>query len=200
MIQFDNVPVLENACVQLRPFRESDIPALQQIAMDPEIWRYMVTRISSQQELEAWVDTVQAGYAQSARYTFMVMHKATGKLAGSSSYGNISVPDKRLEIGWTWLAESFRGSGLNRQCKFLLLQYAFETLQMERVELKADALNLRSRRAMLKIGATEEGILRSHTLMHDGRRRDTIYYSILRTEWAEIRQRVFPDLTAVGQV
>lgn len=200
MINFDIIPVLENARVQLRPFREADISALQEIAMDPEIWRYMVNRISNPQELAAWVDTVQTGYAHNMRYTFMVIDKETGKLAGSSSYGNISVPDKRLEIGWTWLAQGFWGSGLNRHCKFLMLQYAFETLQMERVELKADALNLRSRRAMLKIGAIEEGILRSHTLMHDGRRRDTVYYSILRTEWAEIRRRVFPDLTATKQV
>ncbi len=172
------------------------MPALRSIAMDEEIWRYMVTRISNEQELATWVHTVTEGYKRASRYTFLIVDKATGKLAGSTSYGNISLPDKRLEIGWTWLSREFRGSGLNRHCKFLLLQFAFEALQLERVELKGDALNTRSRKAMLKIGATEEGVLRHHTLMHDGRHRDTVYYSILRSEWNTIRQTIFVDLLA----
>ena len=192
-MNFEQVPLLQDASVLLRPFRPEDIAELATIAMDEEIWRYMVTCISNAQELEAWVQTVTEGYRQGSRYTFMIEDKATGQLAGSTSYGNISEPDKRLEIGWTWLSREYRGSGLNRHCKFLLLRYAFEELQMDRVELKGDALNTRSRRAMLKIGATEEGTLRSHTLMHDGRRRDTVYYSILRTEWPHIRQTVFGD-------
>jgi RimJ/RimL family protein N-acetyltransferase len=196
MMNFEKVPLLENARVLLRPFRISDTGALKTIAYDDEIWRYMITRISNQEELEAWVQTVTDGYRQGTRYTFMIIDKASGKLAGSTSYGNISEPDKRLEIGWTWLSREFRGSGLNRHCKFLLLQYAFEGLQFERVELKGDALNMRSRKAMLKIGATEEGILRSHTLMHDGRRRDTIYFSILRPEWEKLKETTFADLPA----
>ncbi|WP_161890565.1 GNAT family N-acetyltransferase [Pontibacter russatus] len=192
-MSFEHIPLLQDARVLLRPFRQEDIPALAAIALEEEIWRYMPTRISNAQELEAWVQTVTEGYRLGSRYTFMIEDKATGRLAGSTSYGNISEPDKRLEIGWTWLSREYRGSGLNRHCKFLLLRHAFGELQMERVELKGDALNTRSRRAMLKIGATEEGILRSHTLMHDGRRRDTVYYSILRTEWPHIRQTVFGD-------
>ncbi|RDV13726.1 N-acetyltransferase [Pontibacter diazotrophicus] len=195
-MNFEQVPLLEDARVLLRPFQPSDKADLRMIALDEEIWRYMITRISNGTELEAWIHTATSGYQLGTRYTFMIEDKATGKLAGSTSYGSISVPDKRLEIGWTWLSREFRGSGLNRHCKFLLLQYAFEVLQMERVELKGDALNMRSRKAMLKIGATEEGILRSHTLMHDGRRRDTIYYSILRPEWEQIKSTIFKDLAA----
>ena len=192
-MNFEHIPLLQDARVLLRPFRREDIPALAAIALEEEIWRYMPTRISNAQELEAWVQTATEGYRLGSRYTFMIEDKATGQLAGSTSYGNISEPDKRLEIGWTWLSREYRGSGLNRHCKFLLLRHAFGELQMERVEMKGDALNTRSRRAMLKIGATEEGILRSHTLMHDGRRRDTVYYSILRTEWPHIGQTVFGD-------
>ncbi|WP_162055180.1 GNAT family N-acetyltransferase [Pontibacter pamirensis] len=195
-MNFEQVPLLEDARVLLRPFHPSDTAALRTIAFDEEIWRYMITRISNEQELEAWIQTATNGYQLGTRYTFMIEDKVTGKLAGSTSYGNISVPDKRLEIGWTWLSGEYRGSGLNRHCKFLLLRYAFEVLQMERVELKGDALNMRSRKAMLKIGATEEGILRSHTLMHDGRRRDTIYYSILRPEWEQIKSTIFKDPAA----
>ena len=195
---FDQVPPLENTRVLLRPFRPSDTEALRTIAFDEEIWRYMINRISNEEELEAWVQTVISGYQQGTRYTFMIIDKATGQLAGSTSYGNMSETDKRLEIGWTWLSKDHRGSGLNRHCKYLLLRYAFEVLQMERVELKGDALNMRSRKAILRLGATEEGILRSHTLMHDGRRRDTFYYSILQPEWEQIKGTIFRDLSAAN--
>ncbi|MFD3001767.1 GNAT family N-acetyltransferase [Pontibacter toksunensis] len=198
-MNFDQVPLLENTRVLLRPFLDSDKAELREIALDEEIWRYMITRISNEEELNDWIQTAITGYQLGTRYTFMIVDKATGQLAGSTSYGNISVPDKRLEIGWTWLSKAYRGTGLNRHCKFLLLRYSFEVLQMERVELKGDAVNMRSRKAMLKIGATEEGILRSHTLMHDGRRRDTIYYSILRPEWEQIKNSVFKDLVEPHQ-
>ncbi|SFG31271.1 GNAT family N-acetyltransferase [Pontibacter chinhatensis] len=193
-MNFSQGILLQNQRVLLRRYLPSDLPELAQIALDEDIWRFMPTRISNEAELQGWAATVEQGYASGTRYTFLIVDRATGKLAGSTSYGNISLPDKRLEIGWTWLSKEHRGTGLNRHCKFLLLQHAFEELRMERVELKTDVLNLRSRRAMLKIGATEEGTLRSHTQMHDGRRRDTIYYSILRLEWPGIKQQVFADL------
>ncbi|MFD2247046.1 GNAT family N-acetyltransferase [Pontibacter ruber] len=193
-MDFNKHIVLEDERVQLRPYQPADLQALKSIALDEDTWRYTVTRISNEQELAQWEEAAQQDREAERRYTFVIIDKATGKLAGSTSYGNISVADKRLEIGWTWLAKDYRGSGLNRHCKFLLLSFAFEVLQYERVELKTDVLNLRSRRAMQKIGATEEGVLRSHTLMYDGRRRDTIYYSILRPEWEHIRRTIFKDL------
>lgn len=191
---------LQNDHVLLRPLREQDLDQLQTIAFDEDTWRWTVTKIATQQDLEYWVQAGITDREKQQRYTFVIVDKATGRLAGSTAFGNISVVDKRLEIGWTWLASDFRGTGLNRHCKFLLLQYAFEVLGYERVELKTDVLNLRSRQAMRKIGATEEGILRSHTLMHDGRRRDSIYYSILRPEWAQIRNTIFKELVSSTQV
>ncbi|MFD2514881.1 GNAT family N-acetyltransferase [Pontibacter locisalis] len=187
--------LLQDARVLLRKYKAPDLKAVALIAADEDIWRFMPTKISSQRDLEEWRQTVEKGYVTNTRYTFMIIDKATGKLAGSTSYGNISETDKRLEIGWTWLSKEFRGSGLNRHCKFLLLEHAFNELGMERVELKTDVLNIRSRKAMLKIGATEEGVLRSHTQMHDGRRRDTIYYSILRHEWPQVKANFFHDLS-----
>ncbi len=185
---------LENGHVLLRPYQPEDREHLQTIAPDADTWRYMTTRINNATDLQRWVETITKASAQHDRYTFIIIDKATGKPAGSTAYGNISEVDKRLEIGWTWLGKDHRGTGLNRHCKFLLLQHAFEVLEFERVELKTDVLNLRSRQAMRKIGATEEGILRSHTLIHDGRRRDTIYYSILKPEWPQIRSTIFPNL------
>ncbi|MBB6611166.1 GNAT family N-acetyltransferase [Pontibacter sp. Tf4] len=189
---------LQTENVLLRPLQPQDLEQLQIIATDPDIWRYMTLRVESEQDLQHWATTAFTDRTKQQRYTFVIVDKATGRLAGSTAYGNISIVDKRLEIGWTWLGKAYRGAGLNRHCKFLLLRYAFETLQFERVELKTDVLNLRSRQAMRKIGATEEGILRSHTLMQDGRRRDTIYYSILRAEWPAIQQRIFTDLANIN--
>ena len=194
-MNFNSEINLQDSRVLLRKYHPSDVPQLQQIVYDEDTWRLMPTKIENQLEFEAWQQTVENGYITGTRYTFMIVDKASGRIAGSTSFGNISEYDKRLEIGWTWLSRDYRGTGLNRHCKFLLLQYAFEELQYERVELKTDVLNMRSRKAMLKIGATEEGVLRSHTLMHDGRRRDTIYYSILRPEWEKIKYTVFGEFT-----
>jgi RimJ/RimL family protein N-acetyltransferase len=120
-----------------------------------------------------------------SRLPFTIIDKKSGAIAGSTSFGNISFRDKRLEIGWTWIAKDYQGKGINDQIKYLMMEYAFGTLGFERVEFKTDVLNTFSRRALLRIGATEEGILRNHMLMTHNRRRDTIYYSVLRSEWEE---------------
>ncbi|MDQ3292067.1 MAG: GNAT family N-acetyltransferase, partial [Bacteroidota bacterium] len=137
-------------------------------------------------------------YAAAERVPFTIIQKDTGLVCGSTSYGNISFYDKRIEIGWSWLSTAFRGTQINRHSKFALLQYAFGTMQMERVEIKTDNLNERAKAALVKIGATPEGVLRSHMLMPGGRRRDSIYYSILKNEWPTIRQTIFPDVDSVA--
>jgi len=142
-------------------------------------------------ELKEFINTSLEDRKRNFRYSLTIIQKASGEIAGSTSYANISAKDKRLEIGWTWLGKKFMGTGLNKECKFLLLQYAFEHLKFERVEFKTDVLNKASRKALEKIGAKEEGVLRSHTLMHDGRRRDTIYYSILANEWTNLKNTIF---------
>jgi N-acetyltransferase len=185
---------LADTLVSLRKYQPSDLQEVMQLANDGDLWKFMVTKLTTPEELEQWRITVENGYELKSRYTFMIVDNATGKLAGTTSYGNISWHDKRLEIGWTWLGKEFRNTNINRHCKFLLLSYAFDELGMERVEFKTDTLNLRSRRALQKIGATEEGVLRSHTLMHDGRRRDTIYYSILKESWLTVKNIYFRDL------
>lgn len=193
-MNFDQNLHLETDHALLRPLHPGDLEQLQTIALDADTWRWNVTKIANTQDLQNWAEAAFNDRQLGRRYSFVIIDKTTGRLAGSTSYGNISEADKRLEIGWTWIGKDFRGTGLNRHCKFLLLRYAFEVLLFERVELKTDVLNVRSRQAMRKIGASEEGILRSHTLMHDGRRRDTIYYSILKSEWPHLKTTVFTDL------
>jgi len=179
--------ILENNIALLRPLKPEDEKGFGKISFDAGIWKYNVFRIMNSAELNEFINKSSDDRKRNFRYSFTIINKASGEIAGSTSFANISVKDKRIEIGWTWLGKKFMGTGLNKECKFLLLQYAFEHLKFKRVEFKTDVLNKASRKALQKIGAREEGILRSHTLMHDGRRRDTIYYSILAGEWSEIK-------------
>jgi N-acetyltransferase len=116
--------------------------------------------------------------------------QSTGQVIGSTRFGNISLPNKRMEIGWTWVARPWQRSGANTEAKLLMLTHAFETLDCARVELKTNVLNTQSRTAMLRIGCVEEGVLRQHAIADDGTTRDTIYYSILRGEWPGVRERL----------
>lgn len=171
--------VLENEHILLRPLQVADFPALLELTQDASLWTYFTHDLSTLAGLETWA----AGHFSGDRLQLVVINKQSGKLLGSTGFGNYFPRDQRIEIGWTWIGKAFQGTGINPQMKSLMLQYAFGELDMLRVEFKTDVLNLPARQALLRLGATEEGILRSHTLMTQGRRRDTIYYSFLRVEW-----------------
>jgi RimJ/RimL family protein N-acetyltransferase len=128
------------------------------------------------------------------RAPYAILDKDTKNICGSTSYGNISFYDKRIEIGWSWLGTEYMGTGINHHVKFALLSFAFEVMKMERVEIKTDNLNERAKTALLKIGMKPEGILRSHMQMHSNRRRDTIYYSIIKEEWEAVKSLFFADM------
>ena len=181
--------------VRLSPLRPAHYEALLAVVLgNADLVRYSPSLLRSGAQLEDYIRAALAARHRGQRYPFVIFDERAGRYVGSTSYGNVSAHDQRLEIGWTWLDHSVRGAGLNRHAKFLLLRYAFEELDYRRVEFKTDARNERSRRAIAKIGGTEEGTLRSHTLMPDGFRRDTVYFSILREEWAGLRETVFADL------
>ncbi|PSR52518.1 GNAT family N-acetyltransferase [Adhaeribacter arboris] len=188
---------LETDKVKLRILQPTDTVNFHPLTQDKELWRYFTKELNELPQLKAWVEEAETDYASARRVPFTIIQKETGLVCGSTSYGNISFYDKRLEIGWSWLGATFRGTQINRHCKFALLQYAFETMQMERVEIKTDNLNERAKAALVKIGATAEGVLRSHMLMPGGRRRDSIYFSIIKTEWLAIRQTIFADVAPV---
>jgi RimJ/RimL family protein N-acetyltransferase len=179
---------LDNEHVLLRPIRPEDRESLREIAMDAAIWRYFVVMIESDADFDKFFDAALDDTMEGRRVVFHITDKASGRAAGSMSYGNLAERDRRLEIGWSWLGRAFRGSGVNRWSKLLMLEHAFERLGCERVEFKTDVLNLQARRALLKIGATEEGVLRSYNVMPGGRRRDAIYYSVLRREWPQVKE------------
>lgn len=182
-----NTIQLENQRALLRPLQYSDVNGLQEVAFDALIWKWSTSNVYDIPTLEEYI---QKGIEQ--RCAFLIFDKMKNRVAGSTSYCNIVLEHQRLEVGYTWIGVDFQRTGLNRACKSLLLQYAFETLGCKRVELKTDGRNQKSRTAMEAIGAKYEGMLRSHMASKNGRR-DTVYYSILADEWEELKQRVFND-------
>lgn len=185
---------LQSDRVLLRALRENDLEHLLPISRSKDIFTYFTRDLSEEGELQQWVAEGIEDRRQGKRFPFCIIEKSTGKICGSTSLGSISFYDKRIEIGWSWVGEEFMGTGINKHAKFLLLQFAFETLGFIRVEIKTDNLNVRAKKALVKIGAQPEGVLRSHMQMFNDRRRDSIYYSILKHEWPGIREASFARL------
>ena len=197
-MDFSAPVVLENSRVRLRPLELTDFEALKALAFDAELWRYTLTRADDAVSLAAYLRQAVEARAQGQRYPFAIIDRATGELAGSTSYYNVHEAEQRLSIGYTWVGSKFQRSGLNRACKHLLLSHAFGALNCERVELETDARNHKSRTAMARMGATEEGTLRHHRLTQGDLRRDTVIFSIIRPEWSGLRQTVFQEFEPRG--
>jgi len=181
---------LDSDHVLLRPIMPEDRAALHAIAMDREIWRYFVTMVETDADFDAFFDATLDDHAAGRRVVYHITEKRSGRTAGSMSFGNMSEHDRRLEIGWSWLGREFQGQGVNRWAKYLLLEHAFERMLAERVEFKTDRLNAQARRGLRNIGAVEEGTLRSFNPMPGGRRRDAVFYSVLRGEWPRVKQQL----------
>ena len=177
----------------MRPIAEDDYDFFLELAKkDFDMWYYFTYNLGDEeQELDcnAFADK-KAG----TRRPSTIIEKTTGKIAGSSSMGNISYYDRRLEIGWSWLGTEFRSTGINRHAKYSMMKYAFDELQFERVEFKTDVLNARARKGLQNVGGQEEGILRSHMTMWNNRRRTSIYYSVLKDEWAGLKETIFKEM------
>ena len=188
---FDEQIALENERVRLEPLREEHVPALRPVILkDVGLLSLSTIKLETAEDLDHYISVALAARADNFRYALAIFDKRSGTYAGSTSYVHISDKDARLEIGFTWIGYDYHGTGLNREMKFLMLQYAFETLGCMRVEFKADSRNTRSRRAMEKIGATYEGTLRSHMVLPDGYRRNSVCYSILANEWEQISKTI----------
>lgn len=183
----DFMLTLENDKLQLRPISADEYLPFEELTCDKSMWTYFTSDLSEKSELKGWIDAAIRETANKTRLAFTIIDKANDLPIGSTSFGNISLRDKRIEIGWTWIGKDYQGKGINSQVKYLMLKHCFETLDMERVEFKTDVLNEPARKALLRIGAKGEGFLRSHTLMTHGRQRDTIYYSILKAEWPDMK-------------
>ena len=182
---------LEGAVVRLEPLTLEHVPGLAQVGLDPELWRWVPTLVTSPAEMRDYVEQALEEQRRGVALPFAIVERAGNQVVGSTRYGNIDPGNRRLEIGWTWVARAWQRTRVNTEAKLLLLTHAFETLGAFRVEFKTDALNAASRRAILRLGATEEGTLRRHVLVpRSGRVRDTVYFSILDHEWPAVKARL----------
>ena len=187
---------LETDKVLLRPLDAGDYHVFLELAsQDPDMWNYFSLNLGDPEQLTEWMRMAILDLCTNTRRPFTVIDKASGNIAGSTSLGNISTHDKRAEIGWSWLGPEFRSTGINRHAKFAMMRYAFDEQGFERVEFKTDVENLRARKGLQKVGGVEEGILRSHMQLWNGRRRTSIYYSVLKDEWPVLKKTIFSDLT-----
>ena len=186
--------ILETSRVWLRPMAEKDFPFFLELTQDEDAWTYFSLNLADSKQLKEWMNAGFQDKEINSRRPFTIIDKSSGKIAGSTSMGNISFHDLRFEIGWSWLGKECRSTGINRHCKYALMKYAFDDLDFERVEFKTDVLNERARQGLRKIGGKEEGIFRSHMTMWNNRRRDSIYYSVLKNEWPLLKQSIFKDI------
>ena len=185
-----NAPTLENERVKLSLLDLSNYKHLIEIAQQDKLIQYSPNDISTPETLKAYVQTTVDGYYHKTTIPYIIYDKQTQTYAGSTRFGLINWKNKVLHIGWTWIGKEFQGTGLNSNIKFLMLQYAFETLEFDKVEFRVDERNMASRIAVEKIGATLEGILRKDTLMLDSFKRSTCCYGILKEEWNTIKQNI----------
>jgi len=181
---------LRNEHVEIHPVTETDREPLRKIALDDRIWTYFVSRVENDHDFDELFGTMLADQAAGKRAVYVIVDNRASQAAGSSSYGNLAEADRRLEIGWSWLGPGFQGQDINRWAKYLLLEHAFETMGAARVEFKTDVLNEQARAGLSKIGARQEGVLRSYNNMPSGRRRDAVYYSILAGEWLSVKEQL----------
>ena len=186
---------LETSRAILRPVAEEDYNDFLRLAQeDEDMWEYFSLNLADEKQLRKWMDTAFTDRSANTRRPFTIIDKLNGQIAGSSSLGNISIYDLRAEIGWSWLGKDYRSSGLNRHAKYAMMKYAFDELHFERVEFKTDVLNARARKGLQNAGGIEEGVLRSHMTMWNGKRRSSIYYSVLKDEWPKLKETIFKNI------
>ena len=183
--------VLEGQHVRLEPMTEEHIPGLAEIGTGQTFWDFMLYgNINTLEDMRSWVRDILARAEKGTDLPFVAIHLVSGRVAGATRYLNIVPKDRGLEIGGTWYGPEFQRTPVNTECKYLLLRHAFETLGCIRVQLKTDLRNERSQRAIERIGAVKEGILRNHMILPDGRIRDSVFYSILNTEWPNVKRKL----------
>ena len=185
---------LEGQYVRLEPITEAHREGLRAAIADGELWRLFVTLVPHPDQVDEFLSDAQAEYQRGEGLTFATMDKASNRVAGSTRFMKANLPNKRVEIGFTFLGKAWQKTAVNTEAKLLMLTHAFETLGLNRVEFLTDYLNAASRNAILRLGAKEEGILRNHMVMRDGRVRDSVLYSVVSHEWPGVKQNLLTKL------
>ncbi len=179
--------VLEGETVRLAPLKLEHLSDLFEAASDESLWLWTVNMVKTREDMFRYVETALGEAARQSALPFVTIEKASGVIIGSTRFGNIDARNRKTEIGWTWINPKWQRTRINTEAKLLMLTHAFETWNCVRVELKTDALNEKSRNAILRIGAKEEGTLRRHMITDAGRFRDTVYFSIIDSEWQTVK-------------
>jgi RimJ/RimL family protein N-acetyltransferase len=183
--------ILTGKHVRLEPMTKAHIPALAEIGVGQDFWNFMLYgRMDSEEDMRDWVLDILSRAETGTDLPFVAIHLASSRVAGATRYLNIMPKDRGLEIGGTWYGLEFQRTSVNTECKYLLLRHAFETFGCIRVQLKTDLQNERSQKAIERIGAVKEGVLRNHMILPDGRYRHSVFYSILDTEWPDVKKRL----------
>ena len=189
-----NQIILENEVIELRPIQMDDIEEIFKVAQYPEIWEHMSDSLLTEESVQHYVKKAIAEREAGISYKFVIVHKESNQVIGSTSFIDIADVHKRLEIGATWLQPLFWNTNVNTICKYLLLQYCFEERELNRVQIKTGHENTRSQKAIERLGATKEGYLRNHMILRGGRIRHTVMYSITKEDWPTIKQKFLNDL------
>ncbi|WP_286966335.1 GNAT family N-acetyltransferase [Flavobacterium sp. UBA4854] len=185
--------ILENEKALLIPFESERNIELKKIIFDDDIWKYMGMYVRNDQDFENYISSTLKQKADGICYPFLIIDKATGKVAGSTRYGYLNHASQKCEIGWTWYGKEFQGTGLNQACKFELLNFGFEQIQFRRIQFSADLENKRSQKAIEKLGAVKEGVFRNNYVDSEGKSKDDVYFSIILEEWAKTKEDNFSD-------
>ena len=181
---------LDGNKVRLEPLSLNHHTALCEVGLDEEIWRWGIEPILTPDSMRGYIETALKEKEEGRSLPFATIDKTTNTVVGSTRFGNIDTTNRRVEIGWTWIGRDWQRTFVNTEAKYLMLRHAFETWNCIRVELKTDSFNERSRNAMLRIGAKEEGTFRNHMITHTGRLRHSIYFSIIDSEWNEVKAKL----------
>jgi RimJ/RimL family protein N-acetyltransferase len=182
---------LTGQVIRLEPLSLQHVPELTVAGQDEGIWRFMLYgNIQTEAQMRGWVEMLLERQQRGTDLPFTVIHLQTGRAIGATRFMDYHPKDRGIEIGGTWYAAGHRRTAANTECKYLLLRHAFESLGCIRVQLKTDLRNERSQRAIERLGAVKEGVLRSHMFLPDGTVRDSVYYSILDSEWPEVKRRL----------
>jgi N-acetyltransferase len=182
--------VLSGRHVTLEPLKLGHVSELCEIGLDQDLWKWTVAAVGDEATMAAYIRSALADQVKGSALPFITCENASGRVVGSTRFGNIDISNRKTEIGWTWVASDRQRTFVNTEAKLLMLTHAFEVWRCIRVEFKTDVLNEKSRNALLRIGAKEEGILRNHMITESGRFRDSIYFSIIESEWPDVRSKL----------